>query len=287
MIIVRFIGGLGNQMFQYNLYRRLEDLNVSVMADLSDFENYDLHNGFELENIFELKLEIASQKELNEVKDSSLNVISRIRRKLFGQNKSHKYQHEFDLKSFDIKENLYLDGYWQAEDFLANNLSILHQDFSFKSKPNSLNTKLINEMQSINSVSIHVRRGDYLKLKDVYAECSKTYYQNSISFFQELYPDLKFYVFSNDIEWCRKELTFKNSDCEFINHNAGKQSFEDIRLMTNCKHNIIANSSFSWWGAILNKFLDKSVLCPENWFTNSNRNKDVYIPKNWIKIPNK
>lgn len=286
MIIVRFIGGLGNQMFQYSFYKHLEALNVIVKADITDFDGYDLHNGFELENVFKITLDKASTKEISKVKDTSLDVFSRIKRKVFGQKKSHRYQSDFSLNSFDKNENLYLDGFWQASKFISSDLRKIQRDFVFKPQPTKKNAKIIDEMRKSNSVSIHVRRGDYLKLKDVYAECAKDYYQKAISFLQSNNQDCNFYVFSNDISWCKEHLDFKNSKYTFIEHNTGVQSYEDIRLMTQCKHNIIANSSFSWWGAILNQTKGKTIIYPKKWYTEVKRANDIFIPSDWVCIDN-
>lgn len=286
MIIVRFIGGLGNQMFQYSLYRSLEKMGLLVKADLTDFDTYELHNGFELETVFNLKVKVASGKEIHKIKDSSLKFIFRLRRKLFGQKKSHIYQDKFDLSSFDKRKDLYLDGFWQSKDFVNNNLSVFHKEFLFKTMPNKLNSELIKEIEQNNSISIHVRRGDYLKLQEVYTMCSKDYYQNSISFFNEKFTKPKYFVFSNDINWCKKKLNFYNSEVVFVTHNSGVMSFEDLRLMIKCKHNIIANSSFSWWGAVLNESDEKIVVCPEKWFVDAKRNENIFIPENWRKISN-
>ena len=286
MIIVRFIGGLGNQMFQYSFYKYLEALNVIVKADITDFENYKLHR-FELETVFKLDYDKASTKEISKVKDASLKIPSRIRRKIFGQNKSHIYQSDFSLNVLGGKENLYLDGFWQTDKFMHTDLRKIQRNFVFKLPPTKKNAVIIDEMRKSNSVSIHVRRGDYLKLKDVYAECTKDYYQKAISFLQSNNQDCDFYVFSNDISWCKEHLDFKDSKFTFIEHNTGVQSYEDIRLMTECKHNIIANSSFSWWGAILNESEDKKIICPKNWYTEAKRANDIFIPSDWIRLENK
>lgn len=286
MIIVRFIGGLGNQMFQYSFYKYLEALNVIVKADITDFEDYNLHR-FELETVFKLDWDKASTKEISKVKDDSLNIPSRIRRKIFGQNKSHIYQSDFSLNVLGGKEDLYLDGFWQTDKFMCSDLRKIQRNFVFKLPPTKKNAVIIDEMRKSNSVSIHVRRGDYLKLKDVYAECTKDYYQKAISLLQSNNQDCDFYVFSNDISWCKEHLDCKDSKFTFIEHNTGVQSYEDIRLMTECKHNIIANSSFSWWGAILNESEDKKIICPKNWYTEAKRANDIFIPFDWIRLENK
>jgi len=286
MFIVRFIGGLGNQMFQYSFYKYLESRGVSVKADVNDFKNYKLHNGFELERVFNIRLNKASYNEINKYKDSKLNLFYRIRRKLFGQKKSHQYQSSFSFQTLDEKLNMYLDGYWQAEKFISPNIKSIQQNFIFKSLPSIINAEIIKKMEATNSISIHVRRGDYLDLKDVYSECTALYYQKAIAFFEKQYKHSNFYIFSNDINWCKENLIFKNSTSNFVVHNSGLNSFEDIRLMNECKHNIIANSSFSWWGAFLNRRENKEVICPEFWFVDIKKNKDVFIPREWKIISN-
>ena len=143
MIIVRFIGGLGNQMFQYSFYKYLEALNVIVKADITDFDDYKLHC-FELETVFKLDWDKASTKEISKVKDASLKIPSRIRRKIFGQNKSHIYQSDFSLNVLDSKENLYLDGFWQTDKFMYSDLRKIQRNFVFKLPPTKKNALIID-----------------------------------------------------------------------------------------------------------------------------------------------
>jgi len=285
MIIIRFIGGLGNQLFQYAFYKQLELRfpQIEVKADISEFENYYLHNGFELERVFDLKLDKATQKEINKLK-TGRSFFDKVRRKISGYKHTHIFQQQFDY-SFVIKDNLYLDGYWQHLSFWKNNVINPTDYLHFRIPPSAKNKKLIEELKNCNSVSIHIRRGDYLLPENakVYVNCSIDYYQRAISYFERKYPEINFYVFSNDIPWVKKSLR-TNSPIEFIAHNTGINSFEDLRLMAQCKHNIIANSSFSWWGAYLNTSPNKEVVCPDLWWKDPNRKDDIYIPKTWKKI---
>lgn len=285
MIIIRFIGGLGNQLFQYAFYKQLE-VNYpqeEIKVDITEFKNYALHNGFELERVFNLTLNKANQKEIIKVK-SGRSFFAKVKRKLVGYKSTHIFQDKFDYSHVGGR-NLYLDGYWQHPKFWElthDNLAKFLQfniDLSIKSK------EILNKIKTENSISIHIRRGDYLlpQNANIFTNCSLDYYQKSISYFEEKYPDISFYVFSDDINWVKDNLKV-DSSVEFINHNTGNKSSEDLFLMSQCKHNIIANSSFSWWGAYLNKNPNNEVICPDRWWKDPNHNDEIYIPKNWKKI---
>tara|TARA_B100000989_G_scaffold298903_1_gene290892 strand:+ start:5752 stop:6612 length:861 start_codon:yes stop_codon:yes gene_type:complete len=286
MIIIRFIGGLGNQMFQYLLYDQLKSININVKADINDFKSYKLHNGFELEKVFEINLDKASNKEIKNLKDSSLQFLSRFRRKLLGKKKSHVYQNQMSLELIKKQRNLYLDGYWQSKKYINSSLSNPNKKFKFRLNPSKVNKDLINEINEFNSISIHVRRGDYLKLSDTFSKCTIGYYQTAISHMETNLKNCVFYIFSNDILWCKEKLIFNKSKFRFISHNSGINSYEDMRLMKMCKHNIIANSSFSWWAAVLNDNSKKVVISPKRWYVEKNMSDEIFIPNEWLKFDN-
>jgi hypothetical protein len=285
MIIVRIIGGLGNQMFQYALYRSLKEKGREVKMDLSGFANYGLHNGYELSSIFEVKESIASEHEIKMLSDSSEDFFNKAKRKLMGRKKSHFIQQEFRFIPQVIElENVYLDGYWQSEKYFKDNKDAIKNDFQFKNTLDAHNQEIVNKMNQTNSVSIHVRRGDYIsdsQAAKVHGGITTlAYYKKAIDMINDKVDNPVFFIFSDDIAWVRENINLKNS--YFIDWNQGKDSYKDLQLMSNCKHNIIANSSFSWWGAWLNKNDSKIVVSPNKWF--NTKNAEDVISDDWVKI---
>jgi hypothetical protein len=143
-----------------------------------------------------------------------------------------------------------------------------------------LNEELFENIITHNSVALHVRRGDYLtntSAANYHGVCSLLYYQKAIDLLSSQYSNLYFYVFSDDIKWAESNLTIP-FPTTFIGHNFGDQSFQDLRLISRCKHQIIANSSFSWWGAWLNSYENKTVIAPKKWFLNNKKTESLFPP---------
>lgn len=182
-----------------------------------------------------------------------------------------------------IQDGTSLYGYFQTEKYFLHIRENILQQFSFKSDIRKVSEEYIRKIRESNKasqiVSIHVRRGDYVMFPDHHPTCSKNYYEQATSQFSDI-PDKIFVVFSDDIEWCRNE--FKGS--EFIICDI-QYSFAELCIMSLCDHHIIANSSFSWWGAWLNKSQNKKVIAPSRWFGSAmNKNTDDVYCQNWIKI---
>lgn len=280
MKIVKCIGGLGNQMFQYAIYKYMLNIDNDTFLDISDFEDYNLHNGFELERVFNLDINYANYSDIKNLKIEKKQYFKKLLRKINKRFVSHKIidAYKFDERIFQMK-NVYLEGYFQNINYIKLVEKELRKDFSFNyNNLDRLNQNLINEIKSqTNSVSIHIRRGDYvddLSAFKIYGGiCDKEYYEKAIKIIQDKVHNPKFYVFSNDINWVKSNLTINN--CIYIDWNKDINSYKDLILMSNCKHNIIANSTFSWWGAWLNSNDDKIVVMPKKW-TNYVDNKLVY-----------
>ncbi|WP_025749559.1 alpha-1,2-fucosyltransferase [Priestia megaterium] len=283
MIIVRVIGGLGNQMFQYALYKSLENEGKEVKLDLTGFGDYDLHNGYELNKIFNINENVATKDEINKlIKLPDNKVLSMIKRKFFSSTINYYSQDQFKYLSeiFQL-DNVYLDGYWQSEKYFQGIKEVIRKEFKFKGEPNPKNIEMVKLMRGSNSVSIHFRRGDYISNPDAYKVhggiTTIHYYENAVKEIKSKVKEPKFFIFSDDIKWVKEN--FKLEDAFFIDWNTGSESYRDIELMSNCKHNIIANSTFSWWGAWLNKNKNKIVIAPNQWF-NTIDTEDV-IPDTW------
>lgn len=281
MKIVQILGGLGNQMFQYAFYKALKtQSNEEVKIDISEFEGYELHNGFELDRIFNIDENIiATKEEINQFKDNYL--LFKYRKKIGLLKKSHLMEEKnffYDENLFN-KKNGYFQGYWQSYKYFEKIKKKLLKDFKFEVELNEKNKKILKKIKNFNSCSIHVRRGDYLNHPSFGGICEKEYYLKSIKKIKEIYPSIQFFIFSNDIKWCKENL--KLNEAHYIDWNIGKESYLDMYLMSQCKNNIIANSSFSWWGAWLNNNTDKCVIAPKKWV---NKRIDYsLVPQDWLR----
>lgn len=284
MRIVQIIGGLGNQMFQYAFYKALRYYSKEeVKIDISEFKGYKLHNGFELENLFFIEKNIlASEEEIKKLKDT--RPLFKVRKKLKILKKSHYIENHFFKFRNEIflLNNKYFQGYWQNENYFKMIENIIRKDFRFKKELNKKSLKILKRIKEENSISIHIRRGDYLKYPQYQGVCTLEYYNKAINYIKNKIENPKFYIFSNDLEWCKEQFS---ENYIFINFNKGEDSWMDMYLMSECKHNIIANSSFSWWGAWLNQNIKKIVITPNEWTKNSEDSKEI-ISLKWTKEEN-
>lgn len=278
MIIIRMSGGMGNQMFCYALYKTLESRQKDVYID--DFTHYSEigRNDNNLNEIFSLSYKVADRERYNKLTDSSLILKDRIRRKLFGRR--DKIYYEKDAICFEEKvlhmDDIYLIGYWQSEKYFSAIKEKLREDFSFNWDSFPKQAKIyMNQMYNSISISMHVRRGDYLNEKNapIYGGiCTESYYKKAKDYFQNLYSNCTFFLFTNDIEWGKNQVT---DNTILVDCTNASNAYIDMALMSCCKHHIIANSSFSWWGAWLNPRHDKTIIAPARWFNNSD-GKDIY-----------
>ena len=283
MIISKLKGGLGNQMFQYAIGRQLSLLNKDNLfldkeALLNNTNLIYTKRDYEL-NIFKL-----SSKDLNF--NNLTKFINKIKQKIKPLKIIIESSSEYNKSILKHTGNLLLDGYWQSEKYFKNIEYQIREDFAFKNKPNEINANILEKIRQSNSISLHIRRGDYvynLNTNKVHGICSTEYYDQGISIIQSKVSNPQFFIFSDDIEWVKKNHRF-NSEPDYIDFNKGKDSFEDMRLMSNCKHCIIANSTFSWWAAWLNTNPEKIVIAPKKWFNDATINTQDLIPETWIKI---
>ncbi len=291
MIVVKLQGGLGNQMFQYSLYRTLELLNKEVKLDVSYYDYSYAHNGIELEKVFNLKLDTISRSELKyEFGIGNINtnykLLNKLLRKLIlspSSRKNHYKEVDHYFKSnISNYENAYLDGFWQSELYFKNFKREIVKDFTFlieEEKLGEKNIKLLNQINNSNSVSIHIRGGDYLKHSSLGNVCNERYYNSAIKNLSDKIEKPNYYIFTDDYNYCKSILNIK--DAVYVTWNKNDNSYLDMFLMSRCKHNIIANSSFSWWGAYLNKNTEKKVVMPNTWF--NDKYSDI-TNIDWIKM---
>jgi len=285
MKIVRCLGGLGNQMFQYAFYKALKNRFKNAKFDLDGYKDYPLHNGFELQTIFDLHPDIASPFLSRVYYTPERKWIYRKIRRIF--NIKNSYYEEiipftFNQDLFLNDQIKYLWGYWQNPLYFTAIAEEIKKDFQFKIPLDQRNQLVLTDIHQTNSVSLHVRRGDYIKDTLLGGLCNMEYYQSAIQHINENVVSPKYYIFSNDIEWCRNN--FNLPDCQFISWNEGLTSYIDMQLMSACKHNIIANSSFSWWGAWLNNNPSKIVIGPKKWTNDTQIDTSKLFPDQWISL---
>lgn len=289
MVVTNIIGGLGNQMFQYAAGRALSlKCETDLRLDISGFANYGLHQGFELQRIFNCDTEIASKTNVRKVLGwQSLSFVRRIvlrpSMKKFRCKQFVVEPHFYYWSGIrDLTGDCYLYGYWQSENYFVDVEAEIREDFTFKLPMQNNNAELAVHINNVNSISLHVRRGDYLNNTATYALCSRDYYKAAIDYIAERVEQPHFYIFSDDIAWVKNNLKI-NFPHHYVDWNHGSESYNDMRLMSLCQHNIIANSSFSWWGAWLNSSSEKIVVAPKCWFANGSETTDM-LPSSWVVL---
>lgn len=266
LVVIQLSGGLGNQMFQYALYLQLKKLGKNVKID--DITEYDRDGVRPIHlPIFGISYPTPSKEEMIRLTDSRMDLFSRIRRKLTGRKTAeyHEKSMRFDPEVLK-KDRAYLTGVWQTAKYFAGAETEVREAFTFRKLELSDNMRKYKELiENTNSIAVHIRRGDYLQVPEVYCGiCTEEYYEDALRKFEELEPDCHFFVFSNDPEWVKTRFTQGNMTIvEGNDENAG---YVDMYLMSCCRHFIIANSSFSWWAAWLGKYQGKKVIAPKQWF---------------------
>ena len=278
MIIIQIEGGLGNQMFQYALGIFFQVKHVPVKLDISKFEQQYGHNGYELERVFNINANYCSKTEREVVKR-----LSKLRHLLLNTPYKEKGEWQWQYKKeVSLLKFGFLKGYWQAGEYFAEAEKEVKQKFRFRPVEDDQNKIMLSKILNSNSVSIHIRRGDYVN-SDINSSLQFSYYTEAIKFINNSISNPSYFVFSDDIEWAKENI--KQERVNFIGWNKGNNSYIDMQLMSNCKHNIIANSSFSWWAAWLNSNHDKTVVAPQQWMRHLSKSNDI-IPKEWVQLAN-
>lgn len=290
MVVVRLIGGLGNQMFQYAFGRNIALIHgVPLKLDISGFKSYPLRK-FELKHL-NIAAKIATERDIHESRklnflDSWMSRIVNIVASTPRRGEVCERFFHFDPAMLTVGPNAYLNGYWQSEKYFEGIEDIIRQEFTFQCKPDARNEELLRRISTTNSVSLHVRRGDYVSdpvTHETHGTCPPGYYQRAVELIAAKIGQPHIFVFSDTPEWVKNNLSF-NFPSTLVIHNSGDSSFEDLRLTSHCKHHIIANSSFSWWGAWLNSSPEKIVIAPKKWFANEDLDSHDLIPPGWIRL---
>lgn len=294
MIIIQLFGGFGNQLFQYAAGRCLaEKHQTQLKLDIFSFEEDKLRKY--LLPTFNIPQTFATREEIQRLKAPTIptrmmNYFSRIHRFL-SLNPLVTYKHEthfqFDTGFFSLPCNVYLEGHWQSEKYFKDIESIIRQEFRLKAIPNEQNTYMAGVIRDVSdSVSVHIRRGDYVSnpiTYKVHGVCSAEYYHTAIEHITQKSANPHFFIFSDDPMWVEKnfKITYPHT---YVTHNQKDDGPLDMWLMSLCTHHIIANSSFSWWGAWLANNPKKIVIAPKRWFNNSKINTSDLVPRSWLRF---
>lgn len=297
MVAVQLSGGLGNQMFEYALYLKLKSMGKEVKID--DFTCYgeqELQRTNQL-SVFGVSYERLSEQEYIGLTDSSMRPADRVRRKLLGR-RDLSYREascNFDPEVLEREPALLL-GYFQSEKYFSDIREQVREAFRFRIKEAGTTgaainggsdktagivlpkeqSRLLSQIRGCEAVSVHIRRGDYLSAQNQAmfgGICDEAYYERAVAEMKRRLPEAVFFFFSNDPEWVKER--YRGQDCVVVEGNGEDAGFRDMFLMSRCRHHIMANSSFSWWGAWLDDNPDKIVIAPKKWF-NDRECRDIY-----------
>jgi Glycosyl transferase family 11 len=284
MIIVRLQGGLGNQLFQYAAGKALStQLDKPFKLETITSLRKDKRRHIALHDL-QTTFELASIREVKEfVRHPSLyrHPISLFKA---GRNIYQEPHFHFDPNFFRLNDPVFLDGFWQSPLYFKDIETTIRNDFIIKPALIKNVIEKGRELECRSSIAVHIRRGDFLnpKISAYHGVMSAFYFERAIGLIREKVPDAFVYFFSDDIAWAKQNLSV-DRNTEFLSSPA-QSAIEDFYLMTKCRHNIIANSSFSWWPAWLNTNPDKIVVAPKKWFADININTNDLIPSGWIRI---
>jgi hypothetical protein len=304
MIITSLTGGLGNQMFQYAAGLALANRRRTVLKlDVSwfkEYKEYEAHNIYGL-HCFNINEQFATQDEVTQLCGRPLSFTERrslpIARALRLYNwvarhtaigcSHHTQKFHFYPEFFDLPDNTMISGWWQSEKFFAPIANLLRLQFSFRYPILPTVAEMAARIGSGPSAAMHFRRGDYVRNQNFNGKIGVVgteYYSRAVRVLRERSPDATIYIFSDDIEAVAREFTPAGPHV-FVRNIEHWHPWDNIRLMSQCDHIAIANSTFSWWAAWLNPSPNKLVIAPDPWFADSVHNLSDVIPESWTKLP--
>lgn len=292
MIIACLNSGLGNQLFQYAAAKALaERRRTELKLDLSWFQAHD-YRKYQL-NHFNITATAATGRELQKFNGKYRLWPQRMLWHIAGMNMHYRYIREshFDFDSGLLKcgPDTMIDGCWQSERYFCEIAGIIMQEFSVASPLSEKSRALKKHMQDTESVAVHIRRGDYVMLgiqkSAIHGPLESRYYDEALAVIAKQTRKPHLFIFSDDIPWVKEHQRF-SLPATYVEHNDERTGFEDLVLMSCCKHNIIANSTFSWWGAWLNRNPSKTVIAPGQWFRTPEMNMQTgnLVPDSWIRL---
>lgn len=283
-VVVRLDGGLGNQMFQYaaglDLAKRL---GTTLYLDPRQYETYTLH-GFALSD-WNISATIAPSQILNQVRPLRIRLGQKMPF-LLGRSRFFKESSlAFDPAWHGIQHGKWLLGYFQSEQYFSAARARLLQEFTLRKPLGTHAEQCSNAIQNSNAVAVHVRRGDYISnpvTLQIHGVCSPAYYQQAIQSITQRVEQARFFVFSNDPQWAQANIAWPVGTC-FVNSGESSPAV-DLALMAMCQHHIIANSSYSWWGAWLSLFDQGIKIAPQPWFDDPTYPEQTLVPAHWERI---
>lgn len=298
MIIVQFTGGLGNQMFQYALGRRLSLLHDVELKFTLSFYQHDPLRDFALD-CFHVAGSVASGHEISRYAKSPFFALDNyflnrlVRWGLYkwpvtvsDEPPGQQALMVYNDRVLDAPRNTYVQGYWQSEKYFLPIRQVLLDDFTCRDELDSANQDMLKNIQNCTAVSLHIRRGDYVSnpmTNHSHGTCDLDYYEDAVRYITGKIVDTHFFIFSDDLRWAQEHL-HTGFPTTFVTINDGTASHRDMELMRHCKHHIIANSSFSWWGAWLNTDPQKLVIAPKQWFNHFSADTRDLIPESWVRV---
>jgi hypothetical protein len=294
MIIVKLIGGLGNQMFQYAAGKSLAlknhtDLYIDISHLAKDTKGAYTKRELELD-VFNTKYHIATSEQIEKFRIDNQNKYTRFLQRNYPFLFSNLYVAEsgnkFNSQFFKYGRNTYLDGFWQCEDYFKMHRELLLKDFTLKHALHPEEESLKQTIQNGTNISLHVRRGDYVSIPsnlNFHGVLDVEYYNKAIELIKQKTKIDKVFVFSDDIEWCKQNFT-NHELFNFVDFTHKVPAYQELYLMSQCSHHIIANSSFSWWAAWLNNKPNKIVVAPKVWFADKSIDTSDIVPKQWIRL---
>ena len=293
MIVSNLIGGLGNQLFQYAFgFAQAARHGVELRLATDLFTDYRLHQGYELARVFAVHPKEASASDLKALlgiwrHPALRRALSRCAPGLW----------RAGMAAFEpasgwwpgvgrLSADAYVHGYWQSERYFAEQAIALRRSLQFRHPPSADNSRWLERIGRCVSVSVHIRGGDYVssaKNRRIYAGCGPEYYGAALDRLCAAHSGARFFAFSDDVSWARQCLGDRLDAVEIIDLNRGTESWNDMRLMSHCQHHVIANSSFSWWGAWLGERPGTTIIAPRQWYVAPGRCLDL-VPERWLRL---
>ena len=288
MIIARLCGGLGNQMFQYATARAVAyRTGLPLKFDITQFRKDKVVHFYSL-NCFNISGTFATSQEIQSLNPPRWKIGTVLCCKIkerkvpwYRKNLIKEPDFAYNPDILKINKSSYLVGYWQSEKYFKDIAPIIRNEFTFKKKPDGTRYEIMKKINSINSVSLHVRRGDYMT-NPKFAVLDLDYYERAINLILIKVSKPEIFVFSDDIPWVKNNLKIP-LPLHYISNNGTTKDYEDLQMMKECRYHIIANSSFSWWAAWLAEYSQKIVIAPNKWF-NINKNTKDLIPEGWFRL---
>jgi hypothetical protein len=292
MIVLNLTGGLGNQLFQYGLGRYLSSkLNTELVIEDSFYRDTPQDvtpRRFELDQ-FATRYRFVSDAERSYLRRYTHRWLRFAQKYVPMPGRYHYVREPLDRVMLEVREltgDIFLDGYWQSEQYFAGTESEIRQELTPTFEFSDEDQRIRQQMTDTLSVSLHVRRGDYVtKASNLawHGVCGLVYYARAVAITLERVATPHFFVFSDDMQWVKDNLHI-NAPCTYVAHNDQSQAADDLMLMASCKHHVIANSSLSWWGAWLNPNQDKIVIRPKVWLQQLPHMNNSVCPPTWLAL---